>query len=250
MNYPLTVGCGIIEIGNEMAQNRVLVVDDEPKITEVLKVYLEREGLQVAIAASGRQALERAASYKPDIIILDLNLPDIDGLEVCRTLRKQSNVPIIMLTGRGEEVDKVVGLELGADDYVTKPFSAREIVARVRAVLRRQAPVQVSSETIKVGDLVIDTNRFEAVCKGQKLGLTTSEFKLLSTMAKVPGRVYSRAQLLDAVQGTDYEGYERTIDAHIKNLRQKMDSAKVTCGCQIETVRSVGYKLEVHPDAH
>ena len=149
-----------------MAQNRVLVVDDEPKITEVLKLYLEREGFQVAIAADGKQALERAASYKPDIIILDLNLPDIDGLEVCRSLRKQSNMPIIMLTGRGEEVDKIVGLELGADDYVTKPFSAREVVARVRAVLRRQTPDPDKPNTTKAGWLVIDTTRFEATCKG------------------------------------------------------------------------------------
>ena len=233
-----------------MAQNRVLVVDDEPKITEVLKLYLERDGFQVAIAANGRQALERAASYKPDIIVLDLNLPDVDGLEVCRTLRKQSNVPIIMLTGRGEEVDKIVGLELGADDYVTKPFSAREVVARVRAVLRRQTPEPGPSETMKVGDLAIDTARYEATCQGQKLELTTTEFKLLSTLARSPGRVYSRMQLLDTVQGIDYEGYERTIDAHIKNLRQKMDSTLKQCGCHIETVRGVGYKLEVDADAH
>jgi DNA-binding response OmpR family regulator len=232
-----------------MAQNRVLIVDDEPRITEVLRVYLERDGFQVASAASGRQAVERAASYRPDLIILDLNLPDIDGLEVCRTIRHSSSVPIIMLTGRGEEVDKVVGLELGADDYVTKPFSAREVVARVRAVLRRQAPAAAPDGTVTVGGLVIDRASYAATCRGQRLDLTTTEFKLLAALAGSPGRVYSRANLLDAVQGIDYEGYERTIDAHIKNLRQKMTAGPGACGCHIETVRGVGYKLEVDAGA-
>ena len=235
--------------GKKMAPNKVLIVDDEPKITEVLKLYLERDGFRVASAANGRQAIERAASDKPDLIILDLNLPDIDGLEVCRTIRKQSNIPIIMLTGRGEEVDRVVGLELGADDYVTKPFSAREIVARVRAVLRRQAAESGPAEVATVGNLVIDGARYEASCRDRKLDLTTTEFRLLAALARFPGRVYSRAQLLDAVQGIDYEGYERTIDAHIKNLRQKMAAGEADCGCRIVTVRGVGYKLEVTADA-
>jgi DNA-binding response OmpR family regulator len=228
---------------------KILIVDDEPKITEVLKLYLEREGFQVAGAASGQQALERATAYKPDLIILDLNLPDMDGMEVCRTIRKKSNVPIIMLTGRGEEVDKIVGLEIGADDYVTKPFSAREIVARVRAVLRRQAP-ESASEARTVGNLQIDTARFEAVCQGTRLDLTTTEFKLLSTLSQSPGKVFSRMQLLDAVQGIAYEGYERTIDTHVKNLRQKMESSSKNCGCRIETTRGVGYKLAVEEEAH
>ncbi len=232
-----------------MAQIRVLVVDDEPKIAEVLKVYLEREGFQVAVAASGKQALARAESYKPDLIILDLNLPDIDGLEVCRSVRKQSAVPIIMLTGRGEEVDKIVGLEVGADDYVTKPFSAREVVARVKAVLRRQTPEAAHPEILKAGALEIDVSRFEAKCAGRKLDLTTTEFKLLAKLVESPGRVYSRLQLLDAVQGVDYEGYERTIDAHIKNLRQKMESGGAACGCHIETIRGVGYKIETEAAA-
>jgi two-component system alkaline phosphatase synthesis response regulator PhoP len=232
-----------------MAQNRVLIVDDEPRITEVLRVYLERDGFQVADANNGRQAIERAASYKPDLIILDLNLPDIDGLEVCRTIRKSSGVPIIMLTGRGEEVDRVVGLELGADDYVTKPFSAREIVARVRAVLRRQAAASPAAEKVTIGNLVIDSARYQAACRGRRLDLTTTEFKLLAALAESPGRVYSRANLLDAVQGIDYEGYERNIDAHVKNLRQKMAANPEACGCRIETVRGVGYKLEVDAGA-
>ncbi len=233
-----------------MAQSKVLVVDDEPKIIDVLKLYLERDGFLVVSAASGKQAIERAASNKPDLIILDLNLPDIDGLEVCRTLRKQSNVPIIMLTGRGEEVDKIVGLEIGADDYVTKPFSAREVMARVRAVLRRHAPESAPAYAIALGSLVVDPARFEASCTGQKLDLTTTEFRLLLALARSPGRVFSRSQLLDAVQGIDYDGYERTIDAHIKNLRQKMVSGDKNCVCHIETVRGVGYKLEVDADAH
>jgi two-component system alkaline phosphatase synthesis response regulator PhoP len=239
-----------METGRTMAQNRVLIVDDEPRITEVLRVYLERDGFQVASAASGKQAVERAADYKPDIIILDLNLPDIDGLEVCRTIRKTSNIPIIMLTGRGEEIDRIVGLEIGADDYVTKPFSAREVVARVRAVLRRQGQAAdvPADETVSIGDLVIDSGRYQASCRGRQLDLTTTEFRLLATMAESPGRVYSRVKLLDAVQGIDYEGYDRTIDAHIKILRQKMTSNREACGCHIETVRGVGYKLEVDQD--
>ncbi len=234
----------------DVSNSRILVVDDETKITDVLKLYLERDGFQVASASSGRQAIERVSSYKPDLIILDLNLPDIDGLEVCRTIRKQSNVPVIMLTGRGEEVDKIVGLEIGADDYVTKPFSAREIVARVKAVLRRQATEATSQDKTTIGKLTIVVSRYEADCNGSKLDLTTTEFKLLAALGQAPGRVFSRTQLLDAVQGMDYEGYDRTIDAHIKNLRQKMAASKTTCGCQIETIRGVGYKLEVDADAH
>jgi two-component system alkaline phosphatase synthesis response regulator PhoP len=231
-------------------QNKILIVDDEPKIIEVLKLYLEKEGFQVATASNGKQAIERAASYKPDLVVLDLNLPDMDGLEVCRNIRKQSNVPIIMLTGRGEEIDKIVGLEMGADDYVTKPFSGREIVARVRAVLRRQGSESSSSETKTVGNMVIDSARYEVICGSVGLDLTTTEFKLLATLSQSLGRVLSRMQLLDAVQGIAYEGYERTIDTHVKNLRQKMESSQGTCGCHIETVRGVGYKLVKEEDEH
>jgi DNA-binding response OmpR family regulator len=233
-----------------MDKTRILVVDDEPKITDVLKSYLERDGFQVASAGNGRQAIERADGYKPDLVILDLNLPDIDGLEVCRAIRRQSDIPVIMLTGRGEEVDRIVGLELGADDYVTKPFSAREIVARVKAVLRRHKPEPASTDTIVAGRLTLDMGRYEAKCNGQRLDLTTTEFKLLAALITTPGRVFSRGQLLDVVQGIDYEGYERTVDAHIKNLRQKMSHGENRCECQIETVRGVGYKLEVDSNAH
>ena len=230
--------------------SKILIVDDEPKILEVLRLYLEREGFGVASALNGKKAIEQVATYKPDLIILDLNLPDIDGLEVCRTIRKQNNIPIIMLTGRGEEVDKIVGLELGADDYVTKPFSAREIVARVKAVLRRRASEPAKPETKTVGKLTVNEANYEVHCQGVKLDLTTAEFKLLSNLAQSPGRVFSRMQLLDAIQGTDYEGYERTIDTHVKNLRQKMESNKADCGCHIETVRGVGYKLETEENGH
>ena len=216
-----------------MDRNKILVVDDETKITDVLRLYLERDGFHVSSASNGKQAIDKATSYKPDLIILDLNLPDIDGLEVCRTIRKQSNVPVIMLTGRGEEVDKIVGLELGADDYVTKPFSAREIVARVKAVLRRQAPEATTPEKTTIGRLAIDVSRYEATCEEQRLDLTTTEFKLLATLAQAPGRVFSRTQLLDAVQGTEYEGYDRTVDAHVKNLRQKMAAGDLNCRCHI-----------------
>lgn len=233
-----------------MTQSRILIVDDEPKIADVLKLYLERDGFQVAGAANGKQALERFESYRPDIIILDLNLPDMDGLEICRKVRKKSDIPVIMLTGRGDEVDRVVGLELGADDYVTKPFSAREVAARVKAVLRRRVVTRTEIGATNIGNLMIDIASYKASCNGQQLDLTTTEFKLLSILASSPGRVYSRAQLLDAVQGIDFEGYERTIDAHIKNLRQKMDLSNNNCSCHIETVRGVGYKLEVDADAH
>jgi two-component system alkaline phosphatase synthesis response regulator PhoP len=230
--------------------SRILIVDDEPKILDVLKLYLEREGFAVAAALSGKGALEQVAAHKPDLVILDLNLPDIDGLEVCRTIRKQNDVPIIMLTGRGEEVDKIVGLELGADDYVTKPFSAREIVARVKAVLRRRASEPGQAESKTVGKLTLNEANYEVSCQGVKLDLTTAEFKLLSKLVQSAGRVFSRMQLLDAIQGTDYEGYERTIDTHVKNLRQKMESNQADCGCHIETVRGVGYKLETEENGH
>jgi two-component system alkaline phosphatase synthesis response regulator PhoP len=233
-----------------MSKNRILVVDDEPKITEVLRLYLERDGFQVATAANGGLAIERAAGYRPDLIILDLNLPDIDGLEVHRSIRKQSDVPVIMLTGRGQEVDRIVGLELGADDYVTKPFSAREIVARVKAVLRRQGLEASAADRLTVGGMTIDPGRYEVHCGGQRIDLTTTEFRLLSALAGSKGIVLSRTQLLDAVQGTNYEGYERTIDAHVKNLRQKMTSGRTRCGCEVKTVRGVGYRLEVDDDAH
>ena len=224
-----------------MAGKRILVVEDERKIIDILRLYLEREGFEVFPALTAGEAREAFTRLRPDLVVLDLNLPDGDGLEVARAFRRDSSVPILMLTARDEEVDRVVGLEIGADDYVTKPFSPREVVARVKAVLRRSQPPAPPQE-IKAGELVLDLDRYEVHCRGQAVGLTPTEFKLLSVLAQHPGRVFTRMQFLDQVQGEAFEGYERTIDAHIKNLRQKL--SPLGCHC-IATVRGVGYKLEV-----
>ncbi len=233
-----------------MSKGKILVVDDEPKIVSTVRAYLEREGYHVLEANDGRQALEISQQEQPDLIVLDLMLPEIDGLEVCRQIHRSSDVPIIMLTARQEDADKLIGLELGADDYVTKPFSPRELVARVRTVLRRArpAPVTPAPSRFALGELVLDEERFEATCHGQPLSLTATEFRLLAALARKSGRVLSRAQLLDSL-GESYEGYERTIDAHIKNLRRKLSAAGTGEGCNITTVHGVGYKLqESHDD--
>lgn len=227
-----------------MARGKILLVDDEPKVCELIKAYLVKDGYDVIIAADGQTAIEQAQRYKPDLILLDLNLPELDGLEVCRTIRKQSNVPIIMLTARDEEIDKVVGLEMGADDYVTKPFSPRELAARVSAVLRRYREGLKQGEQIVAGDLRLDPEKHEATYLERPLSLTAAEFKLLSVLARNPGRVYTRLQLMDSAFGESYEGYERTIDAHIKNIRQKMSILAPESANPLVTVRGVGYKLE------
>ncbi len=225
-----------------MPKASVLVVEDEPKITEVLKLYLERDGYHVTIAANGLAALESFRKDAPDLVLLDINLPEVDGLEVCRQIRRESSVPIIMLTARDEEADKLIGLELGADDYVTKPFSPREIVARVKAVLRRVSLPQSSQEVLRAGELVLEPSRHEARRGNRGLDLTPTEFRLLEVLMRNPGRVYSRLQLLDLVQGEAFEGYERTIDAHIKNLRQKIESDPQR-PAHVLTVYGVGYKF-------
>jgi DNA-binding response OmpR family regulator len=230
-----------------MAQGKILVVDDETKIVSLVRAYLEREGYQVLEAADGQQALEAFRRESPDLIVLDLMLPKIDGLEVCRQVRRTSSVPVIMLTARDEDADKLVGLELGADDYMTKPFSPRELVARVRAVLRRSRPAETatpSTTRLTLGELVLDEERFEAACHGNALSLTPAEFRILSALARTPGRVLSRAQLLDMALGETYEGYERTVDVHIKNLRHKLAAAGAGEGCGIVTVYGVGYKIK------
>lgn len=227
----------------DMSKGKILVVDDEARIVEIVKAYLEKDGYQVASAGDGKRALELFQRDKPDLIILDLMLPEIDGLEVCRQVRRTSNIPIIMLTARVEDTDKLIGLELGADDYITKPFSPREVVARVKAVLRRvTAPTQ--DRQIKLGPLLIDLDRHIVFCHETKVDLTNTEFKIISTLAEYPGRAFTRAQLLDAVQGIAYEGYDRTIDTHVKNLRQKLGAGLKDRGCQIATIHGVGYKLE------
>jgi two-component system, OmpR family, alkaline phosphatase synthesis response regulator PhoP len=226
-----------------VARETILVVEDEPKITELLKLYLERDGFQVAAVSDGRSALESFRRHGPELVILDLNLPGVDGLEVCRQIRRESATPIIMLTARDEEADKLIGLELGADDYVTKPFSPREVTARVRAVLRRAAPPAPQRQPVlKAGELALDSARHEARRGERFLDLTPTEFRLLEVLMGNPGRVFTRLQLLDLVQGDAFEGYERTVDAHIKNLRQKIEPDPQRPS-RVLTVYGVGYKF-------
>jgi len=203
----------------------ILIVDDEPKIVQFARDYLEHAGFSVLSAYNGKTALAIVRSAKPDLVVLDLGLPDVDGLDVTRALRKEANVPIIMLTARGEETDKLVGLELGADDYMTKPFSPKELVARVRAVLRRSEATAAGSgaEMLRVADLTLDIPRMRATVGERSVELTPTEFQLLAKLASQPGRVFTRAQLLDAIHGVAFESYERAIDAHIKNIRRKLE---------------------------
>jgi DNA-binding response OmpR family regulator len=220
----------------------ILIVDDEPQITKVLRGYLEQSGYRVVIANDGAMALAQYKHEKPDLVLLDLSLPQMDGIEVARRLRTTSNVPIIMVTARVEETDRLVGLELGADDYITKPFSPREVVARVRAVLRRSGAEPSSPEIIRVADITIDLTKHSVLRGDESLDLTPTEFNLLTTMAREPGRAFTRLQLLEAAQGDAYEGYERTVDAHIRNLRAKIerDTKKPE---YVVTVFGVGYKF-------
>jgi DNA-binding response OmpR family regulator len=227
-----------------MTARKILVVDDETRLVDVLKAYLERDGYKVVTAYDGKQALAVARREKPDLVLLDLMLPEIDGLEVCRTLRRESEIPVIMLTARSEETDKLIGLELGADDYVTKPFSPREVVARVRAVLRRVQATQASGEaSLTIGDLMIDQARHLVQRGDEAISITPTEFDLLWALASNQGRVLSRLQLMEKALGESYEGYERTIDAHIKNLRRKIE-LDPSHPRYVQTVFGVGYKIE------
>ena len=217
----------------------ILVVDDEPRIVQLVRDYLEHGGFTVLTASDGQAALRTARTGRPDLVVLDLSLPGLDGLDVARSLRREGEVPIIMLTARTEESDKLVGLELGADDYLTKPFSPKELVARVRAVLRRaEGAAAGPSDVIRVGaDIELDVPRMEARFAGRRVDLTKSEFQIVALMARQPGRVFTRSQLLDAVRGVAFESYERAIDAHIKNIRKKVGQQ------YIETVFGVGYRF-------
>jgi len=230
---------------NVMSKGHILVVDDEPQVTAIVKSYLEREGYEVKTAGTGSQALSEFRASSPDLMILDVMLPSIDGLDVLREIRRHSQVPVIMLTARAEGEDKLVGLELGADDYVTKPFSPRELTARVKAVLRRSAhePAREGKKPVHVGELTIDPERFEVSCHGRTVSLTATEFRILISLAEAAGRVLSRDQIMDRALGESYEGYDRTVDAHIKNIRHKLTPMK-RGGCNIVTVQGVGYKLE------
>jgi DNA-binding response OmpR family regulator len=222
----------------------ILVVDDEPKIVQVVRDYLERAGYGVHVAHDGKSALAAARSEKPDMIILDLGLPEMDGLDVTRELRRFSDAPIIMLTARSEETDKLIGLELGADDYMTKPFSPKELVARVRAVFRRvQSHRETPAEIVRAADLILDVPRLRVTAEGREIAeLTPTEFELLAAMARSPGRVFTRAQLLDRIHGVAFESYERAIDAHIKNIRRKIERNPHE-PTYILTVYGVGYRF-------
>jgi len=220
----------------------ILIVDDEPKIVQLARDYLERAGYAVITAGDGGAALAATRSARPDLIVLDLGLPGGDGLDVTRHVRRDSNVPIIMLTARGEESDKLVGLELGADDYMVKPFSPKELVARVRAVLRRAEGGEAAAEVIRAGELVLDLPRMRLTVGDRPVELTATEFQLLATLARQPGRIFTRAQLLDAVHGVAFDSYERAIDAHIKNLRRKIETDPHEPR-HIQTVYGVGYRL-------
>jgi DNA-binding response OmpR family regulator len=221
----------------------ILVVDDEPKIVKLVRDYLERAGFGVLAAGDGKTALALARTQKPDCIILDLGLPHMDGVDVTRELRKFSNVPIIMLTARSEETDKLIGLELGADDYITKPFSPRELVARVRVVFRRMESYASNPDVIHASDLTLDVPRMRVTAPDRPIEeLTPTEFAILAALARTPGRIFTRAQLLDAVHGVAFESYERAIDAHIKNIRHKIEPNPPEPR-YILTVYSVGYKF-------
>jgi DNA-binding response OmpR family regulator len=226
----------------------VLVVDDERKIRELVRSYLERAGIDVVTTGSGAEALELAARARPDLVVLDLGLPDVPGDEVARELRSGGDMPILMLTARAAEADRVRGLELGADDYVTKPFSPRELVLRVQAVLRRgRGEAADDSVSYGEGELILDADRHEARVRGTAVALTPTEWGLLDALARTPGRVYSRYELINQVRGYEFEGYERTIDSHVKNLRRKVELDPGHPRL-VETVVGVGYRLGIARD--
>ena len=220
----------------------ILIIEDEVELVKVLRSYIEQAGFSVLTAFRGDTGLSVWEHKRPDLVILDLNLPGMDGLDVAREIRRKSETPIIMLTARVEETDELIGLELGADDYIAKPFSPRIVVARVRALLRRADAAPSEQQVLRLGDLEIDLGAHTVIRNSEKIDLTPTEFELLVTMAKQPGRAFRRLQLLEATQGTAYAGYERTIDAHIKNLRSKLEKDPKDPQ-YIETVFGVGYKI-------
>jgi DNA-binding response OmpR family regulator len=222
-----------------MSKETILVVDDEQNIIELARLYLEQEGFRVESANTGKAALDKVKAVDPALIVLDLMLPEIDGFEVCRRVRATSNLPIIMLTARDEDVDKIVGLEIGADDYMTKPFNPRELVARVKAILRRSEHAAAPGKAIRLGDLSIDPARREVLVAGQPIDVRTKEFDCLLTLAEHKGIVLSREKLLELAWGYDFAGQTRTVDVHVAHLRKKISHSTA----QIETVTGVGYKL-------
>jgi len=228
-------------------QGLILVVDDEPKIVALIKGYLEASRFRVLEAFDGNQALAIVRAKKPDCVILDINMPGMDGLEVARELRKSLDTPIIFLTAMADETDRVVGLELGADDYVTKPFSPRELVARVKAVLRRSLPKDKESQALAViGGLALDPAKRAVTCDGREIVLTSVQFDILALMMRSPGRVWSRMEILEGAFGSSHEGYERTIDAHVKNIRKALGD-EIDRPRYLETVRGAGYRMKESP---
>ena len=221
----------------------ILVVEDEMKIARLVRDYLAHAGFEVIVTGDGESALASARGHRPDLIVLDLGLPGRDGLDVTRELRRTSNVPIVMLTARGDETDRVAGLELGADDYVVKPFSPKELVARVRAVLRRSSAARAAGpEVLRVADVELDVPRMRVRVRGRTVEVTPTEFELLATLMREPGRVFTRGQLLDAIHGVAFESYERAIDAHVKNVRRKIEPVAGRPRYLL-TVRGVGYRF-------
>lgn len=228
-------------------RRKVLVVDDEPRIIQFIRLNLEHDGFEVYEATSGPQALEKMRDQLPDLILLDVMMPDLDGFETLRLIREISTVPVIMLTAKGEEDDRVQGLELGADDYVTKPFSMNELTARIRAVLRRSDKRAIESDILRVADITLDRAGRVVTVGNNQIDLTPSEFGILAILMSAPGRAFSRLELLERMQGSAYEGYERTIDVHVRNLRTKIE-ADISEPQYIETVYGVGYRFA--PQSH
>ena len=225
-----------------MPQYSVLLVDDDPKLAILLRCYFEKEDFSVLSALDGTTALQLYRDKKPDILVLDLMLPGVSGLDVCRQIRKESETPILMLTARDEETDRLIGLELGADDYVSKPFSPREVVARVKAILRRSRKTPEKTEPFKIGKFIVDTAGYTVSAEGSPVDLTPTEYRIFELLATHPGQVFTRFQLVEQIQGVAFEGYERTIDAHVKNLRRKIDDNPKDPRI-IQTVYGVGYKF-------
>lgn len=226
-----------------MGKQKIMIVEDEPKIAEMISAFLLAEGYETAVCQDGDKALQELTKFNPDLVVLDLMLPGMSGLEICKQIRQESNLPIIMLTAKAEEIDKLLGLELGADDYITKPFSLRELLARIKAVLRRASQTSaIAIETVNFSDLKINFSEHVVELRGTPIELTPTEFSILGLLAKNPGRTFSRAQILDAALGVAYLGYERSVDSHISNIRKKIEDDPANPK-YILTVFGVGYKF-------
>ena len=235
-----------IKGGNKMSQYKILIVDDDENICELLRLYLEKDGFLTVVANDGEQAVEYSEKYTPDLILLDIMLPKLDGWQVCREIRKTNNVPIIMLTAKGETFDKILGLELGADDYISKPFDTKEVIARIKAVLRRTNDKEKNDKVneVRFDKLIINITNYELVVDGKMIDTPPKELELIYHLASNPNRVYTRDQLLDEVWGFDYYGDSRTVDVHIKRIREKLEN--VSDEWSLKTVWGVGYKFEVN----